>query len=373
MSYSGKKILYIGDSSKSSTSFHRGEALSRIGNDVTILDPYAALGPLLRSSIAGRLHYRSGYRFLQNRIQGWIENEILNKPVVKPDVTWINSGELFGPRCIQLLKKLKAPVVLYNNDDPTGGRDGQRFAMLLEAIHNYDLTVVMRHQNIDEFKQRGAKRVSRVTMSYDEVAHHPIDDAKGLPNEFKSEVAFIGTWMRNEKRDEFLLHLIHAGIPVSIWGNRWEKSTHWNKLKNFYRGPALTGKEYVAAVQGAKVCLGLLSKGNRDLHTTRSLEIPYIGGVFCGQRTAEHTMMYKENEEAVFWDSPEECVQQCRKLLIDQEFRQQVQLAGMKRVRELKAGNEDVCRKILDELFHAGSKGRSADSEIPITGRGIQY
>ena len=84
-------------------------------------------------------------------------------------------------------------------------------------------------------------------------------------------------------------------------------------------------------------------------------------------------MMYKENEEAVFWDNAEECVQQCRKLLIDHEFRQHVQLAGMKRVRELNAGNEDVCRKIIDELFHTGGKGKTGESAVPVTAHDIRY
>lgn len=373
MSHTGKRILYIGDSSNSSTSFHRSQALARIGNHVTIVDPYTMLGPVLKSAIGGRLHYRTGYRFLQSKIQRWIENEILSKMIRRPDVVWVNSGELFGPACIQRLKKLNAPIVLYNNDDPTGGRDGQRFAMLMDAIPHYDLTVVMRNENVNEFKEKGAKRVIRTFMSYDEVAHHPVDAASEIPEELKSEVAFIGTWMRHEKRDEFLLQLIQAGIPVSIWGNRWEKSAHWTELKRFYRGPALTGREYVAAIQGAKICLGLLSKGNRDEHTTRSLEIPYIGGVFCAQRTTEHTMMYRENEEAVFWESAEECAQQCRKLLIDHAYRHRIRLAGMKRVRELKAGNEDVCKKILNELFFAADDERLVEADININGSGIQY
>jgi hypothetical protein len=153
--------------------------------------------------------------------------------------------------------------------------------------------------------------------------------------------------MRHEKRDEFLLKLVRLGVPVSIWGDRWEKSPFFAELKSYWRGPAVYGRDYVAGIQGAKICLGFLSKGNRDLYTRRSVEVPFIGSFFCAERTTEHEKMYKEGEEAVFWSSAEECAQVCLKMLKDDELRDTIRLAGMKRVRELNAGNEDVCRSIV--------------------------
>ena len=44
--------------------------------------------------------------------------------------------------------------------------------------------------------------------------------------------------------------------------------------------------------QKPPLCLGLLSKGNRDLQTTRSLENPYAGGPLCAQRTSERLALY---------------------------------------------------------------------------------
>ena len=187
-----------------------------------------------------------------------------------------------------------------------------------------------------------------VYRSYDEVEHHPFQSIDEIPKEFRSEVAFIGTWMRNEKRDEFLMKLIDEGIPVSIWGNGWEKSPLFSKLRPHLRGPALSGRDYVAAMQGAKICLGLLSKGNRDLHTQRTLETPYAGGLFCAERTSEHQQLYNEGIEAVFWSDAVECARVCKQLLNDDVLREKIRLAGMKRVRAIKAGNEDVCNTILN-------------------------
>ncbi|MXN91972.1 glycosyltransferase [Flavobacterium sp. Sd200] len=341
-------ILYIGDDGKSSTSYHRATALQRLGHTVHIINPKNAVSKQLKHPILSKVHFHTGYALFQNTMFKWLKKELAGE--FKPDLIWVNAGELIGSKCVQELKKEGVPVILYHNDDPTGGRDGNRFKTLLNAIPYYDLCAVVRNQNVEEFKALGAKNVIRVNMSYDEVAHKPFDSAAEIPEKFRSDVAFIGTWMRNENRDEFILKLIEAGIPVNIWGDRWPKSPLWDKLKGSYKGGSLGGRDYVAAIQGAKICLGMLSKGNRDLHTTRSLEIPYIGGLLCAERTTEHTAMYNEGTEALFWDNADECIAECKKILNKPELIDEIKLNGRKRILLNKAGNEDVCNAIINEL-----------------------
>jgi hypothetical protein len=263
---------------------------------------------------------------------------------------WINSGELFGADCLKYLQSLKVPVVLYNNDDPTGKRDGRRFRMVKEALSYYHLCAVRIEKPLEEFQALGCKSILQIFMSYDEKYHAPFPTRKEIPRQFISEVVFIGTWIRKDKRDFFLLKLIEAGIPLAIWGNRWQKSPLWSNLKSSYRGKALGGKDYVAAIQGAKVCLGLLSKSNRDLHTRRSVEIPYAGGLLCAERSSLHLELYQENKEAVFWKDAEECIKKCKALLQDAVKREKIRLAGMKRVRSNELGNEKICKQILSKV-----------------------
>ena len=341
-------ILYFGDTNPSSTAFHRANALKRLGHTVIIKDPEQKANELPFYKYTRPIHYRSGFILIQGAILNWISQ--IMEDSIRPDIVWVNSGELFGKKCLQKLKAYQCPIVLYNNDDPTGHRDGRRFRSLIPAIPLYDLCVVMREINIQEFKEKGAKKTLRVFMSYDEFFHLPLPDENQNPAEYKSAVAFIGSWIRNEKRDEFILELIKQDIPVSIWGGRWPKSPYWKVLKKHYKGDSLSGKDYVAAIQGSSICLGLLSKGNRDLHTQRSLEVPYAGGLLCAERTAEHLSMYKEGEEAFFWKDAKECAEICKRLLKDDQLRQSVRYAGMQKVRTNHSGNEQVCKIILNEL-----------------------
>ncbi|HTE33824.1 MAG TPA: glycosyltransferase, partial [Chryseolinea sp.] len=71
------------------------------------------------------------------------------------------------------------------------------------------------------------------------------------------------------------------------------------------------------------------------------------GGLFCGERTSEHTYLYKENEEAVFWSDAAECAKACLDLLKNNARREAITVAGMRKVRDLQLGNEDICKKIL--------------------------
>jgi len=243
------------------------------------------------------------------------------------------------------------PAVRGNEDDHNGHGGGRRFDSLLRAASLYDLCVVMRDVNVAECYVRGARKALKVWRSYDEVAHCPDLAPKPVSAKFCADVSFIGTWMRHEARDQFLLSLRDRGLDVAVWGDRWHKSSLWHRLQPLWRGTGLAGSDYVSAIQGSKICLGLLSKGNRDLHTTRSLEIPYAGGLFCAERTSEHLSLYVENREAVFWSDVNECGEKCLELLADSGKRSRIRAAGMRRVRQNGVGNEDICRQVLGEVF----------------------
>jgi hypothetical protein len=343
------RILYLCQTQQGATALFRGQALRRLGHAVTIVDPYQAMDRQLGQRWLSALHYRTGYRALQWAMQDWVARlcaTVTDQDA--PEIVWIDSGELIGFDCLQLLGSTGATTVLYTHDDPTGPRDGQRFASLRNAIPGYDICVVVRDENVDELCELGAPQILRVDRSYDEVMHAPFDNPAKIPSSFRSEVAFIGTWMRNEQRDRFIVDLAARGIPISVWGGRWELSPLWPALRPYYRGGNLSGREYVAAMQASKLCIGLLSSGNRDRHTTRTMEIPYAGGLLCAQRTAEHLAMFEDVREAVFWDDVDECAHWCRSLLDNAAQRESIRLAGMRRVRANGVGNQDICARVVD-------------------------
>lgn len=178
----------------------------------------------------------------------------------------------------------------------------------------------MRDLNVAEHRLCSARKVLRVWMSYNELVHSLGLAPKPVPAESCADVSFIGTQIRHEERDEFLPSLRDRSLQIAVGGDRWQKSPP---------------------------CLGLLSGSNRDLHTTRSLETPYAGGLLCAQRTSEHLALCEENREAVFWSHSSECAEGSLELLAGSERRERIRIAGMRHVRENGAGIEDICRQIL--------------------------
>ena len=183
-------------------------------------------------------------------------------------------------------------------------------------------------------------------MSADEIAHAPVAITAEEKARWLADVVFVGTWL--PERGPLMAQLLELGVPLRIHGDRWQKAREWPVIRQVWAGPGLAGSDYVKAIQGAKICLGLLSKGNRDEHTTRSIEIPYIGSVLCTERSREHLKMYEENKEAVFWSTPEECAAKCQWLLRDEPAREKIARAGKERCKRNGFLNERLISEVIE-------------------------
>ena len=339
------KILFLGPSY--GVHGHRAEALKRLGHSVRLLDPDQFLPP---SRLAAKLHWETGGLLSQKSITAQTLRAVEGETF---DLTWVDGGRYVGPDLVQAIRRQSGPVIGYNQDDPFGRRDRGSWSLFLRTVPFYDLLVVLRDVNVPEAYARGAKKVLRVFFAADEAAHAPRLLTPDDHTRWDSEVLFIGTWM--EKRGAFLADLIRRGVPLSIYGNRWQRAAEWPLLRHAWKGPGTaTDDDYAKAIQCSKVCLGLLSKGNRDLHTTRSLEVPLLGGVLCAERTVEHQQLYREGEEAMFWSDAAECADACRKLLEDEDLRRRIAERG--RVRNLANGhaNEKIESAILSAALGDG-------------------
>ncbi len=335
----GLNILYLG--SGAGTSRHRALALERLGHGVTMIDPRGLL-PASRA-IDRWIHHTGGLlldEFISRRLSPRLERGTF-------DLVWVDGGVLLTPTLIRELKDRFGTTINYNIDDPFGGRDPRKWRNYLRALELYDLAVVVRKCNQDEALERGARKVMRVYMSADEVAHAPRQVTAEEHRQWHSNVLFVGTWM--PERGPFLARLVELGVALSIFGDRWYKAREWGLLHHYWRGQGIYDEnDYARAIQCADVCLGLLSKGNRDLSTTRSFEVPHLGGVLCAERTTEHLQLYQEGEEAVFWTTPEECAEKCRTLLADPDRRRRIAERGRARCVRNRSTNRAVLEAIID-------------------------
>lgn len=341
------KIFYIGSLSRGATSRQRAEALKRLGHEVIAKDPYVELGGTLKGFVGSRIHYRTGYRLVQSRAAAFIDRN--RSDIASSDIVWIDGGELFGKSIVRDIARGPAKVVLFNADDPTGARDGRRFDSLVEALPEYDLCVTVRDETRDEFAALGATAL-KTWRGVDEIVHAPTEPGEVVPDIYKGGITFVGTWIRGENRDEILASLVKAGLPISIWGARWERSPYWPDLKASWKGGALHDREYAWALGSADGCLGFMSHANRDRHTHRSLEIPYCGSVLIAERTSDHLEMFTDGAEALLWSTAEECASQCDLILSNPGLREEISRAGRARILSLGVENQTVLNGILEAV-----------------------
>jgi spore maturation protein CgeB len=341
MTQQNMKILYLG--ANTGTAGHRFHALARLGHEVRQINPEDFVP---KQRLLAKFHWETGGVFCQKKVAAGVMKAIGNE---KFDVVWVNSGRYVGPSLVRHLRDRSKAVLNYNVDNPYHTRDRYSWTLFRKSVPSYDLMVVLREENIAEARALGARQVFRVYFCADEIAHAPRSLTPQDLEKWGSEVAFIGTCF--SERGPFMAELIKLGVPLSIYGSDWQKSPEWPLLATAWKGPDThNADDYAKSIQCSKICLGLLSKGNRDLHTTRSLEIPYLGGLLCAERTTEHQQMYREGEEAIFWDTPEECARLCFDLLEDDTKRQEITARGQERNLRNAYLNQPVMASILAKL-----------------------
>jgi len=323
----------------------RSNALQRLGHKVHHID-------LRRLMPQSRWMYRITWKFGGQVFAPWILRAL--PPAMEGrryDVCLVDSGEWVTPRIIETIRRHAGKVVNYVIDDPFGVRDTARFRAYRRSLKCYDLCVVVRPDNAREATLAGARRVLRVFMSSDEKSHAPRVLTAADHTQWDSEVLFLGTWF--PERGPFLLDLMKRGVPLTIRGTNWSKAPEWTELQPAWKSGPVIGDDYAKAIQCAKVNLGMLSKGNRDQHTTRSLEIPALGGLLCAERTAEHLAMYQEGSEALFWSDAAECAAVCMRALENEPARLAIAAAGQARNIANRIRNENVMSEILTSALQA--------------------
>jgi len=296
-----------------------------------------------------RLNVRTGFRLFSRRIDRNLRR-ILGG--AEWDLVWVDSCAELPPATWRWLGSRGKPLISYVLDNPFVPRDHRKWDLYKKSLPLHDLTVFSRKESVLHARRHGAKKPVAHFMGYDPVAHHP--ERAGEVSPGSGGLVFVGTWM--PERGSLMVRLAEAGLPLRIYGNDWPRAREWKKLQPFHGGPSIYGADYVRVIREARIALGLLSKGNRDLHTTRSMEIPYIGGaVFCSERTEDHQKLYREGQEALFWKDAEECVRVCREW-IDRPAQCRAMAASAKiRVESCGFSNEQILAGILrlqaGELF----------------------
>ena len=338
-----KKILYVGENFQGSTSLQRFLTLKRLGY---YMDEVNFSQTFHKNSIRGiisrilrKFSYSIDFVSANDQIYKKISLE-------KYYILWIDKGLTINHNLISDIKKSNRVkfVVGYHVDDMF-----QKYNQSIQwrqGLPLYDLVVTNKSYNVNELLSMGAKRVKFVNNCYDSLIHRPKKISEINKKRFGGKVGFVGAW--EKERSDSMLFLANEGIQLRWWGGDWSNKKFKSSSSNLiYEGNAVWGDDYANAINSFDINLCFLRKINRDLQTTRSIEIPACGGFMLAERTEEHQTLFEEAKEADFFSTNEELLDKIKFYLANPNIRLKIALAGRERCEKSGYSHESILSKII--------------------------
>jgi spore maturation protein CgeB len=257
---------------------------------------------------------------------------------VRPDFSFFVQARYITAETLYCAAKL-APNVVYMNDDMFNPAN-QSFTFR-EALSQINCILTTKSFNVSEFHDAGAPCAIYLPNAYDPAIHFPAEPSAAERACMDGDIAFIGTF-RPERADQ-LARLIRRlpSLVWNVWGGGWEKTgrpQYFFKRNGLWRVlcEKLTMREVMCeamgkAIRSNKVILGLLYRANRDLHTSRTFEIPACGGFMLAERTPEHLEYFREDVEAVYFETDEELVDKAEFYIRNEKARSRIAASGYQR------------------------------------------
>jgi hypothetical protein len=210
-------------------------------------------------------------------------------------------------------------------DDPWN--PAHRAPWFFRALGGYDAVFSPRTANLDDLRALGGPAVTYLPFGYSPAEHFvdpvPNDRAAG----FTADVMFAGG--ADADRLPVMGSLIEAGFDVALYGGYWNRH---HATRAHARG-VLDAPGLRHAVSGAKVCLCLVRRANRDGHAMRTYEVAAMGGCLLVERTPEHERLFGPDGECVaYFASMPEAIAALRRLLADEPLRRRLAAACRTRV-----------------------------------------
>ena len=343
------RILFVADLNAYAKGRQRLRALERLGADVLALS-HTAIGGGDKGhaeiSLAFRIGWKLGFHLDTESVNARL---IEVAPGFKPDLVWIEKGNMIRPATLAHLKAALPETVIaaYSEDDMFNSLNRTR--AYAAGLHHYDVVFTTKSYNVlaEELPALGARRCVTVDKAYDPDQHRPVMVTTAEREAYGADVGFIGSYA--PERGEDALYLADQGFQVRIWGNGWESFSGSHANLTVERRALVNTDEdllYSKGIAATKINLGFLRKANRDLQTDRSIEIPACGGFMLAEYSDEHERLFENGREACFFRDRDEFTRKARQYLADDKGRRAVAKAG--RIRcELSGYSHDERMKFM--------------------------
>jgi spore maturation protein CgeB len=348
-----KLILFVGavnDYNGHNTSNHRLKALIKNGHKLEVLDSTTNNMRYFQNLVVKICNKLFNLSFkIKLPDYGKFNKKLLQYVSKKSyDYIWIEKGLFFNKQNFNKIKSFSPQTKLIGfSPDDMNARHNQSLNFL-ESLSCYDFFITTKSYNVKELKLLGANQVFFVNNGFDLETFKPYKKITGIFKNLNKDICFIGTYEKQRANSIYFLAL--NGLIVNVFGNDWNKMKKKHKNILIHNRP-LYGPDFAMACGYFKINLCFLRKINRDLQTTRSVEIPACGGFMLSERSVEHEYLFEDGKETIFFDSDKDLLKKCIYYLDNENKRVKISLAGEKRTKKSNYSNFKIIGKVMEKII----------------------
>lgn len=355
--------LFIGQLGRGQTSGMRKHALSRIGFDMAAVES----GNIWES--ASYLARQFGERYGRGRPIAAFNQRVLDAVRShRPAFVWAEKQTYLRAEILAQLKR-DGVLTIHYNPDPYYSLAWKRNSWTDSALQQYDVLVVTKSYELETYRTMTPGQVIYSPLGYDPLCHVPAPERSP-----SHDVSFVGGW--EPRRQTLLSRAALLPARVAIWGYGWRIAQgsridprralrlgrlapgsplylkrHDPTLANTVRSGEnrsgeIYGEGYAEAIAASAMSLGFLRTICADQHTTRTFEIPAMGGFMLADRSEEHASFFEEGKEAEYFGSEEEYLDKIRFYLKNDRARRLIAASGYRRCRSSGYSYDDRLRAV---------------------------
>lgn len=322
------RLILVGEANFGSRTPQRLRALRELGHDVVMVPTTPPdWNYETRPSLAARLLHR-----LRLPPDPAGANAALARAVLAGgcDGVILDNARMIRPATLRQVRHWspKARLIWYSEDDTMNPIHRSRW--MEGGMSLFDLWVTTKSFNASasEVPSLGVRRVLFVDNSFCPHDHQSIALGAEERQQWGAPASFVGTYEAARAAD--LLTLAAAGIQVRVWGNGWQACAGRHPNLRI-EGRPVYGEEYRKVVAASQLNLCFLRKGNRDLQTCRSLELPAMGAAMLHEASDEVARLFTPDKEAVYFADTSMLVAAAHRWLKDEQARHQLAQAARRR------------------------------------------
>jgi len=351
------KVLIAGDWHSLIHEESCATALKELGHKVVCFPWHAYFEERLQQGRGPGVFAKAQKKYLIGPSVDRLNNDLLDLVASEePDLLFIYRGTHVYPETLREIRSAVPTLRIagFNNDDPFSPVYPRwQWRHFVKGIPQYDIVFAYRPGNLEDLRMAGARDTALLMPWFSSKVHRPISLSAKERASLGTDVVFIGHF-EDDERVPYMRELVQSGLTLKVFGppEGWSRAfAAVPELKHLPPVYPVVGDEYVKALCASKIAVVFLSKMNRDAYTRRCFEIPATGTAMLSTYTPELSLLFKENEEVVFFRNTMELIDGARLLAADDELRKTMAEAGRVRVNMDHHDNVNRMQKMLEIVF----------------------